>query len=36
MYNENNKVPRTEPWGGGGGGANRSLQTSNKVEPFFY
>ena len=31
VYNENNKVPRTEPWGT----PNRSLQTSDKVEPIF-
>ena len=29
--NENNKEPRTEPWGT----PNRSLQTSDKVEPIF-
>ena len=31
MYNENNKGPRTEPWGT----PNRSFQTSDKVEPIF-
>ena len=31
VYNENNKGPRTEPWGT----PNRSLQTSDKVEPIF-
>ena len=29
VYNENNKGPKTEPWGT----PNRSLQTSDKVEP---
>ena len=31
VYNENNKGPRTEPWGT----PNRSLQTSDKVELIF-
>ena len=31
VYNENNKGPRTEPWGT----LNRSLQTSDTVEPIF-
>ena len=31
VYNENNKGPRTEPWGM----PNRNLQTSDKVEPIF-
>ena len=31
VYNENNKGPRTVPWGM----ANNSLQTSDKVEPIF-
>ena len=31
VYNENSKGPRTEPWGM----PNRSLQTSDKVDPIF-
>ena len=31
VYNDNNKGPRTEPWGM----PNRSLQTSDKVEQIF-
>ena len=31
VYNENNKGPRTEPWGI----PNKSLQRSDKVEPIF-
>ena len=29
VYNENNKGPKTEPWGT----PNRSLQRSERVEP---
>ena len=32
VYNENNKGPRTEPWVR----PNRSLQTSDNVEPIFF